>query len=166
MEALNLLQVPQPRTFFQFPVPQLIVFGGVVQCYLRTFFYQYMCMNWRSTPWSILLFGIYLMVIPGIGLMLVPEFLLDLFQLQHGETYWTARMMGMLAFVIGGYYYYIAQLRVEVLYPITVRLRALAGLFMVGLWLVGEVGLAILLFAAVDTTGALWTAWTLTQKEA
>lgn len=122
-----------------------------------------MRMNWRSTPWSILLFGIYLMLIPGIGLMLLPELLLDLFQLRHGDDYWTARMMGVLAFIIGAYYYYIAQLRVEALYPITVRLRSLAALSMVVLWVVGEVEIAILLFAAVDTSGALWTAWTLTQ---
>ncbi len=124
-----------------------------------------MHMNWRSTPWSILLFGIYLMIIPGTGLMVLPAFLLELFQLRHGADYWTARMMGMLAFVIGGYYYYIAQLRIEALYPITVRLRALAALYMVGLWIMGEVEMTILLFAAVDTSGALWTAWTLTKTD-
>lgn len=61
-------------------------------------------MNWQSTSWSILLVGIYLMLIPGVGLMLVPELFLDFFQLRHGDDYWTARMVGVLAFVIGGYY--------------------------------------------------------------
>ena len=115
----------------------------------------------QSTSFSIFCFGLYMMLVPGAGLMLIPDVLLDLFQLRHGSADWIPRLLGFLAFAIGAYYYYIAQYRLSSLYPITVRLRGLAALFMVGLWAMGRVEIMILLFAAADTAGALWTAWTL-----
>ena len=98
-----------------------------------------------------------MIVIPGIGLMAIPEFILDLFKLSHGDHLWMARIIGLLAFGLGIYYFYIAKYKIAVLYNTTVVLRYFASIFMVGLWLTGQVEIMILLFAAVDTAGATWT---------
>jgi hypothetical protein len=111
----------------------------------------------KSATTSLKIFGIYMILIPGIGLITVPDILLDLFGLSYGEELWMPRMIGLLAFIIGVYYYYITKNELHQLYTITVVLRYFAALFMVGLWLKGEVEIMILLFAAIDVVGASWT---------
>lgn len=106
---------------------------------------------------SLKTFGIYLIIIPGLGLLSIPEFILDLLQLSHGGDLWIARMVGLLAFVLGIYYFYIGKYAIEVLYKKTVLMRYLAALFMIGLWMTGQVEIMILLFAAIDAAGASWT---------
>ena len=115
---------------------------------------------------SLKVFGLYMMLIPGIGLMIFPEFLLDMFKLSHGEELWLPRMVGLLAFVIGTLDVYISRYRVSQLYGLTVYLRYFAALFMVGLWLKGEAGAAILLFAGIDAAGATWTLLTSKMDDA
>ncbi|GAB5552637.1 MAG: hypothetical protein Sapg2KO_22280 [Saprospiraceae bacterium] len=106
---------------------------------------------------SLKIFGIYLVIIPGLGLLSIPEFILDLLQLSHGDDLWVARMVGLLAFVLGVYYIYIGKYAITVLYMKTVIMRYLAALFMVGLWITDQVEIMILLFAAIDAAGASWT---------
>lgn len=111
----------------------------------------------KSATTSLTVFGIYMILIPGIGLMTVPDFMLDLFKLSYGEELWTARMIGLLAFIIGVFDISIAKYELDKLYNLTVMLRYFAALFMVGLWVKGEVEIMILLFAAIDIAGASWT---------
>jgi hypothetical protein len=98
-----------------------------------------------------------MILIPGIGLMTVPDFMLDLFKLSHGEELWIPRMMGLLAFIIGVFDFYIAKYELSSLYNLSVVLRYFAAIFMIGLWLNAEVESMILLFAAIDAAGASWT---------
>jgi hypothetical protein len=111
----------------------------------------------KSVTTSLKVFGIYMILIPGIGLMTVPDAMLDLFKLSYGEALWMARMVGLLAFIIGVFDFSIAKYELNELYNLTVWLRYFAALFMIGLWLKGEVEIMILLFAAVDIAGASWT---------
>lgn len=111
----------------------------------------------NSKPVSLKVFGIYLILVPGIGLMFFPGLILDLFQLRFDAIYWLPRMVGLLALIIGVFDYSIGYFRVSPLYIHTVVLRIFAALFMVSLWLLKEVEVMILLFAAVDAGGALWT---------
>lgn len=111
----------------------------------------------KSTTTSLTVFGIYMILIPGIGLMTVPDFMLDLFKLSYGQELWTARMIGLLAFIIGVFDISIAKYELDKLYNLTVMLRYFAALFMIGLWVIGEVEIMILLFAAIDIAGASWT---------
>jgi len=114
----------------------------------------------KSVKTSLKVFGIYMMLIPGIGLMTAPDFMLDLFKLSHGEELWIPRMFGLLAFIIGVFDYSIAKYELNQLYNLTVLLRYFAALFMIGLWLKGEVEIMILLFAGIDAAGASWTVLT------
>ncbi|WP_345875417.1 hypothetical protein [Shewanella algae] len=111
----------------------------------------------KSAPLSLTVFGVYMMLVPGIGLMTMPETLLNLFWLSHGSYFWAVRVVGLLAFIIGSYQFCIAKFQLESLYKITVAQRYLAALVFVGLWVAGESEIAILLFAAIDIIGATWT---------
>ena len=111
----------------------------------------------KSVPLSLQVFGIYMILIPGIGLMIAPELLLDLFRFTYGEHLWMSRMIGLLAFIIGVFDYTIAKQRLTSLYQLTVWLRCFATLFMIGLWATEQVESMILLFAAIDFLGASWT---------
>jgi hypothetical protein len=115
----------------------------------------------KSPETSLRVFAIYLILIPGFGLMIIPEYILDLFQFSHGGIFWMARMIGFLAFALGIYYLYMAKYKLVKIYKITVVLRFLAAAFMVGLWLTGEVEIMILLFAAPDALAATWTSLTI-----
>jgi len=115
----------------------------------------------KSITTSLKVFGIYMIFIPGIGLMMAPDFMLNLFKLSHGEELWIPRMMGLLAFIIGFFDFYIGKHALHKLYHLTIILRYVATVFMLSLWLKGEVEVAILLFAGIDAAGATWTMLTL-----
>ncbi len=112
---------------------------------------------------SMQVFGLYLVLVPGLGLMLIPHTMLGLFGLAAGDDVWI-RMVGMLASIIGVYYLLAAKSDVESLYRWSVPLRVYAAAFMVFLFLIGTVSAGILLFAVTDVAGALWT-WTALRGE-
>ena len=120
----------------------------------------------NSVSTSIKAWGIYLILIPGIGLMAAPEFLLDLFEFRHGGEMWMPRMIGLLAFVLGVLDYGIGAHQVDKLGSLMSALRYFAAAFMVGLWMTDQVGVMILLFAAMDFLGATWTMVALRNTEA
>ncbi|WP_129416542.1 hypothetical protein [Pseudomonas aeruginosa] len=117
----------------------------------------------NSVRTSLKVFGLYMMLIPGLGLMIVPAILLDLLGLSHDGHLWMARVIGLLAFIIGTYQYSIARQGLAKLYRVTVAQRYFAALLFAGLWVRGEAGAAILLFALIDTLGASWTLFTVNR---
>lgn len=118
-------------------------------------------MNLKTTENSILVFGLYMICIPGLGLILVPNLLFDLFQMSYGQELWTARLVGLLALLLGVYYYLISKHKIAILYKTTAVLRYIAATFMVSLWALQQVEISIVLFASVDALSATWTMWTL-----
>lgn len=119
----------------------------------------------RSSSTSLYVFGTYLILIPGLGLMCCPDTLLDLFQLEYDDQLWIARMVGLLTFCIGIFEICIAKYEVAPMYKVTVYLRYIAAAFMVGLWVLDQVGMMILMFAFVDFLGATWTLLTLSDSK-
>ncbi|MGH1338533.1 MAG: hypothetical protein ACRBFS_20625 [Aureispira sp.] len=115
----------------------------------------------QKTSTSLYTFAAYMLLLPGVGLVFFPTLLLELFQLAYNEPLWPTRLAGLLAFILGAYYYLIAKHEIKVLYRSTIALRGLAVVFFVALLVLGQVESIILLFAAVDALGAAWTAWTL-----
>ncbi len=105
---------------------------------------------------SLQVFGVYMIVIAGMGLMLVPHLMLGLFGLTSGDDAWI-RMFGMLASIIGVYYLLAAHHGVQVLSWWSVPIRFYAAGFMVLLYLLGLLSAGILLFACIDVLGAVWT---------
>jgi hypothetical protein len=109
---------------------------------------------------SLFVFGLYLIVIVGLGFMFMPTMVLDMFGLKYGDDTWP-RFVGMLASIIGAYYIVAVRLRLQPMFIWTVWMRYYAATFMVVMLLVGKIGLAVLLFAAIDAAGATWTLLTL-----
>jgi hypothetical protein len=105
---------------------------------------------------SLFVFGLYLIIIVGLGFIFVPSFVLDHFALKYGDDTWP-RFVGLLASIIGVYYLVAARAKFRPMYIWTVWLRYYAATFMVALLIFGKVGAPILLFAAIDAAGATWT---------
>lgn len=113
----------------------------------------------KSAQLSLKVFGFYLILIPGFGLVLFP---IDLFELLGAvvpafEDIWAIRMIGYLAFALGFYYIFMARYNLTKIYPVTVVLRLGAAIFMTILWLSGEADVSILGFASMDFISAVWT---------
>ena len=113
----------------------------------------------KSPELSLKVFATYLILIPGLGLVLFP---IDIFTVigapvPPAESIWSIRMIGYLAFALGVYYMYMASFNLVRMFPITVVIRLGAAIFMTILWLSGETDISILGFAIMDFTGATWT---------
>jgi hypothetical protein len=105
---------------------------------------------------SLFVFGLYLIIIVGLGFIFVPSFVLDLFTLKAGDDTWT-RFVGLLASIIGVYYLVAARAKLRPMFIWTVWMRYYAAAFMIALLIFGKVGSSILMFAAIDAAGATWT---------
>ena len=103
---------------------------------------------------SVRIFGLYLILIPGLVLIFAPQLILDLFQLSYGEELWLPSMVSFFAMVFGIYYFFLARYQLRKLYGVTVVVRFIEAAFIIALWLIGEVEIGMLAF---DALGALWT---------
>jgi hypothetical protein len=104
---------------------------------------------------SVFVFGFY-RVIVGFGFMIAPHWNLRLFGLSAGDDVWIRRV-GMLASIIGAYYLLAVRARLEVFFQWTVPGRYYAAGFMALMFVLGKVGPAIMLFAALEAAAATWT---------
>ena len=105
---------------------------------------------------SLFVFGLYLIVIVGLGFIFMPTTVLDMFGLKYGDDTWP-RFVGMLASIIGAYYIIAVRTKLQPMFIWTVWMRYYAATFMVAMLLFGKIGTAVLLFAAIDAAGATWT---------
>jgi hypothetical protein len=76
--------------------------------------------------------------------------------LKYGDDAWT-RSVGLLASIIGVYYFVAARAKVRPMFIWTVWMRYYAALFMAALLVLGKLGPPVLLFATIDIAGATWT---------
>ncbi|NNF24915.1 MAG: hypothetical protein HKN63_08950 [Rhodobacteraceae bacterium] len=108
-------------------------------------------------------FGLYLILVAGLGLIFVPHFMLGMFGLSAGDDAWV-RMVGMLASIIGAYYMVAATTGAQEFIRWSIPLRVYAASFMVFLFISGTLPVGILLFAATELAGAIWT-WAALKSE-
>ena len=105
---------------------------------------------------SLIVFGLYMIFVVGLGFMLAPMFVLNLVGLSAGDDVWI-RFTGMLASCLGVYYILAPRAEMDRFYPWTVPARYYAASFMVLMFVLGKMGPGVLLFAAIDISGATWT---------
>lgn len=100
-------------------------------------------------------FGVYLMAL-GLALVLVPNLLLGLFRMAPSPDVWI-RVVGVLAFNIGVYYWFAALSESRPLFLASVYTRALvlASFAAFAALRLGEP--LLVLFGSVDFLGGLWT---------
>lgn len=104
---------------------------------------------------SVFIFGLYLGVL-GIVLLVIPNFLLGMFQLPSTNEVWI-RVVGMLTFLLGVYYILAARKEVTDFFQWTVYLRPTVILFFTAFVLLGFTSPLLILFGVVDLLGAIWT---------
>ena len=104
---------------------------------------------------SLKCFAIYLMLL-GLVLVLVPNLILTLFKMTPTTEVWI-RVVGVLTFNIGVYYWYAARSESRPLFWATVYTRALvlASFAVFAALQMSEP--VLVLFGAVDFGGGLWT---------
>ena len=91
----------------------------------------------------------------GIGLLLIPNVILSVFQIAETDEAWI-RILGLLLIGYGAYYWTAVQAEFTQMHRMSVWVRwgIVAGLvvlaFTVGPW-------QLVLFASVDLLGGLWT---------
>jgi hypothetical protein len=110
---------------------------------------------------SIKYFGVYV-IATGIGLTLAPALALAPMGLVAPTEIWV-RVLGVLAIVVGYYYWQMGAAQVVAFFRATVRGRILFAALCVLLILASSGPMQLLIFAAVDLAGAAWTARTMGQ---
>ena len=114
---------------------------------------------------SVFVFGLYLVVL-GVILLVVPNFLLKMFFLpstgyfcrerQSVPEVWI-RVAGMLLLYLGFYYTQAARKEMTDFFQWTVYVRPTVILFFAAFVLFGFASSPLILFGVVDLLGAIWT---------
>ncbi len=104
---------------------------------------------------SILAFGAYLALL-GLGLLVVPDALLALFGQPPSTEPWL-RVVGVVVLILALYYLSAAASGTSAFYRWTTWGRPLAAAILVVLAAARLLPRFVLIFAAVDVAGALWT---------
>jgi hypothetical protein len=105
---------------------------------------------------SLFYFGMYA-VCAGLLLIIVPDRILALLQLPSIPAGW-ARVIGLLAIVIGTYDILCGQKNIILFIKASVYIRIGFALCTILLYVFGEMPIAIILIGAIDALGAIWTA--------
>lgn len=103
---------------------------------------------------SIQVWSIYVLIL-GTGVAVVPNLILSTLDVPETEEVWI-RVLGMLLVVLALYYWDAARYETRNLFVASVLGRAFVAASLVVLWLTGAPW-QLLLFAAVDAAGAVWT---------
>lgn len=103
---------------------------------------------------SIQVWSIYVLIV-GTGLAVVPNLILSALGITETDEVWI-RVLGVVVVLLALYYWDAARYETRNLFVASVLGRAFVVASFVVLWLTGAPW-QLLLFAAVDGAGALWT---------
>jgi hypothetical protein len=108
---------------------------------------------------SVFVFGIYLILI-GLGFLLVPNTVLDLFGFPMTSEPWI-QVMAMLLLILAYYYIMSARIDLTSFFHFTVHARMSVILFFIVFVLLEIAKPILILFGVVDLAAVLWTAFAL-----
>lgn len=108
-----------------------------------------------KAAFSVKAFGIYLLVL-GLGLALAPNALLSVFAMPRTEEVWL-RVVGVLVFNIGIYYWFAAKGNAVEVFRASVYTRVLVLASFACFVAAGLASPVLVLFGAADFAGAVWT---------
>ena len=104
---------------------------------------------------SVFVFSIYLFVL-GTILLVIPNVLLNLFSIPETREVWI-RVVGMLVFLLGYYYFQVSRNEIKQVFQWTVYARSSVLVFFVVFVLLDLAPAVLILFGIVDAAAALWT---------
>jgi hypothetical protein len=108
-----------------------------------------------KAAFSVKAFGIYLLIL-GLGLAFVPNLLLSVFGMPLTEEVWI-RVVGVLVFNIGVYYWFAAKAEAIEVFQASVYTRVLVLASFAAFAALGLASPVLVLFGAADFAGAVWT---------
>ena len=112
---------------------------------------------------SLFVFSLYLYVLGAI-LVLIPNVLLRLFFFPATDEVWI-RVVGMLVFILGFYYFQASRNELKNFFQWTVYARSAVLLFFIAFVIAGLVSPLLILFGVVDVAGAIWTQLSLRSEK-
>jgi hypothetical protein len=104
---------------------------------------------------SVFYFGIYLFI-TGLTLIFIPNVLLGMLQMPETDDVWI-RVVGVLAFCLGFYYYQMAKANMLPFFKATIVARVLVFAAFTSFVLLKYVSPMLIIFGAIDLLGAIWT---------
>lgn len=104
---------------------------------------------------SVKIFGAYLILV-GAFLAIAPNLLLSLFGFAEAKEVWV-RVLGIVAAVIGYYYWYAGAANARAFFVASVHGRVFVFAAFLALVLLGHAAPPLVLFGVVDLAGAVWT---------
>ena len=119
-------------------------------------------MSTSTSAFTVKAFGVYALL-TGLNLMFAPNMLLGLFGIPATSEVWI-RVVGVLAFNIGIYYWFAAKCEAKAFFEATVYLRGFVFIAFATFVALGFVNKALILFGVVEVAGAVWT-WLALRKE-
>jgi len=102
---------------------------------------------------SVFVFSVYLFVL-GFILIFIPNILLKLFFIPETNEVWI-RVVGMLVFLLGFYYYQVSKNEMKQFFYWTVYARSTVLIFFICFVLFGLASPVLILFGLVDAAAAL-----------
>jgi hypothetical protein len=115
-----------------------------------------------KSAFTIKVFGICLLVL-GVVLAISPNSLLTLFGMPETTEVWI-RVVGLLVFNIGIYYWYAAKCEAESFFQASVYTRSLVIIAFALFAVLNLVRPALIIFGLVDLLGGAWTYLTLRKE--
>jgi len=112
---------------------------------------------------SLFVFSVYLFIL-GMILIVIPNVLLRLFALQETNEVWI-RVVGMLVFILGFYYYQASRSEIKKFFQWTVYGRTAVLIFFIVFVLLDFAPLTLILFGFIDAVAALWTQLSLRSEK-
>jgi hypothetical protein len=109
----------------------------------------------KNARLSVQVWGIYLLI-NGFGLFLLPNLILTTLGFAASTEPWV-RVVGALAVILGYFFLRLSAANVEAFYPWTVHARFGFAAALTLLVILSLAPVNLLLFAAIDVLGGLWT---------
>jgi uncharacterized membrane protein len=104
---------------------------------------------------SLFIFSLYLYVLGAI-LLIFPNVLLRMFFLPATDEVWI-RVVGMLVFILGFYYFQVARNELRKFIQWTVYARISVLFFFIAFVIAGLASPLLILFGVIDVAAAIWT---------
>ena len=114
-----------------------------------------MVRSMRSSMLSMLVFGFYYLV-AGSGYLVLPGFVSSRLDFSAGGEIWV-RFAGLLLLMLGYLYLQAGRKQLIPFFRWSAHIRLFSFLAFVVLWLMGVAETIVLIFAAIEIAGALWT---------
>ncbi len=112
---------------------------------------------------SLFVFSVYLFAL-GIILIVIPNVLLSLFKVPETNEVWI-RVVGMLVFILGFYYFQASKSEIKKFFQWTVYGRTAVLVFFIVFVLLDFAPPILILFGFIDAVAALWTQLSLRSEK-